>query len=193
VTFPAWVHLAAILAPLAIREAVHWRSAPRRPSVPAAERHGGAVSATCWNVVFLALLAIAVVAAVEGDLWHGGSLGLPWLWAGSLLRVWSYRALGDHYSVTIVVRRDHELVRSGPYRWLRHPLHLGLNVEMLGLVLMRPQLLTFGLLAIALLVLFARNRVEERALVHAFGDDYRRYRDRSWDVLDLLPARARGS
>jgi protein-S-isoprenylcysteine O-methyltransferase len=143
-------------------------------------------------VLYVLLLALALYGAIQGVLWEGGIVGLPLLWMGALLRAWSYRALGRHYTVTVFVREDHALVTSGPYRWLRHPLHLGLNLEMLGLALVVPSAHSLALVGLGILVLFVRNRIEERALVEGLGERYRRYRARAWDVVDLLPVRLRG-
>lgn len=188
-----WLQILLILAPLAGREVVHWRAVPRAGAAPAGKSHGGHLSATWWNLAHLALLAWAIWGAIKHSLWLGGAIGIPLLWLASLLRAWSYRSLGKHYTVTVFVRRDHALVQSGPYRWLRHPLHLGLNLEMLGLALTQPSVVTLGLAGVCVIVLLLRNRVEERALVNALGDSYRHYRGVAWDVIDLLPVKLRGS
>jgi protein-S-isoprenylcysteine O-methyltransferase Ste14 len=187
-----WSQLLMIVAPLAGREVVHWRAVPRPTTTADGKLRGGYASAACWNVTYLALLAWAVLGVFAQELWHGGAVGIPLLWLGSLLRAWAYRALGKHYTVTVFLRSDHALVQSGPYRWLRHPLHLGLNVEMLGLALMRPGVATLCFVCVCLVVLLLRNRHEERALVDALGDSYRQYRHQAWDVIDLLPVRLRG-
>ena len=188
-----WLQILLILAPLAGREVVHWRAVPRPTTAPVGKSHGGQLSAACWNLVHLALLAWAIWGAIDHSLWLGGAIGIPLLWIAALLRAWSYRALGEHYTITVFVRQDHALVQSGPYRWLRHPLHLGLNLEMLGLALTRPGVVKLGLVSVCVIVLFLRNRLEERALVDALGDSYRHYRGAAWDVIDLLPVRLRGS
>jgi protein-S-isoprenylcysteine O-methyltransferase Ste14 len=189
----AWSQLASILVPLGGRELVHWRARARSAKPAPGTSHGGLVSAAVWNGIYLALLAFAVAAIVGREAWHAGAVGIPLVWAGAVLRGFAYHALGEHYAVTIFVRGDHALVRSGPYRCLRHPLHLGLHVEMLGLALVQPQMATLGLWAVSVGVLVLRNRVEERALVHGLGDAYREYRERAWDLIDLLPARWRQS
>lgn len=182
-----------LLAPLGLRELVRWRCVPRPSTASSGKTGGGHVTAGIWNLLYAVLLALALYGAIERTLWERGIIGLPLLWSGALLRAFSYRALGRHYTVTVFVREDHSLVTSGPYRWLRHPLHLGFNLEMLGLALVVPGTLSLGLAGLGLLVLFLRNRIEERALVEGLGENYRRYRECAWDVIDLLPARLRGS
>ena len=182
-----------LLAPLCLRELVHWRYVPRPSTSSSGKTSGGHLTAGIWNVLYAVLLALALYGAIKRAPWEGGIIGLPLLWSGALLRAWSYRALGRHYTVTVFVREDHELVTSGPYRWLRHPLHLGLNLEMLGLALVGLSTVSLGLAGLGILVLFLRNRIEERALVEGLGESYRRYRERAWDVIDLLPVRLRGS
>ena len=182
-----------LLAPLGFRELVHWRCVPRSSTSSPGESGGGHLTAGIWNVIYVVLLALALYGVIQRGLWAGWISGLPLLWSGALLRAWSYRALGRHYTVTVFVREDHALVTSGPYQWLRHPLHLGLNLEMLGLALVVPSTFSLGLAGLGILVLFLRNRIEERALIEGLGESYRRYRERAWDVIDLLPTRLRGS
>ncbi|HET9234635.1 MAG TPA: isoprenylcysteine carboxylmethyltransferase family protein [Candidatus Eisenbacteria bacterium] len=182
-----------LLAPLGLRELVHWRCVPRSSTSGSGKTVGGHLTAGTWNALYVVLLSLALYGAIERALWEGWIIGLPLLWSGALLRAWAYRALGRHYTVTIFVREDHTLVTSGPYRWLRHPLHLGLNLEMLGLALVGLSTLSLGLAGLGILVLFLRNRIEERALVEGLGESYRGYREHAWDVIDLLPARLRGS
>lgn len=40
-----------------------------------------------------------------------------------LLAVWARRNLGGNWSGAIAVAQNHELIRSGPYRWVRHPIY----------------------------------------------------------------------
>src|SRR5207302_2265119 len=52
--------------------------------------------------------------------------------AGVGLALWAIRALGRHYDLVLEIHADHELVRSGPYAFVRHPVYTGLAVHFLG-------------------------------------------------------------
>src|SRR5690242_11434229 len=96
---PAWLQLVLILLPLASRELVHWRAVSRTAKPANGTRHGGQASVVIWNLVYLTLLAFAIVAIVGGP-WRGSSIGIALVWVGAALRASAYHALGEHYAVT---------------------------------------------------------------------------------------------
>jgi protein-S-isoprenylcysteine O-methyltransferase Ste14 len=114
-------------------------------------------------------------AAIGGGVWTFG-LGAVLGWLGLLLRWWSFRTLGRYFTVVLTTSADQPVVRTGPYRFLRHPSYSGLLLVVAGLGLMLQNWVglagAFGLLLVALVW---RIRVEERALVAAVGDRYREF------------------
>lgn len=107
--------------------------------------------------------------------WCG--FGLLGLWG--LLLVWTFRNLGKNLTDTVVTRRDHTLVTSGPYRYVRHPFYLALFVAICGGTLVSANwfVLLSGLVPLSLLI--ARTRIEEEKLIERFGDEYRDYMNRT--------------
>ena len=79
------------------------------------------------------------------------------------------------------------MTTKGPYRWIRHPAYGGALLTIVGVPL---ALGTWaGALVTAAIGLAAysyRVRVEEQALLAAFGDEYREYRRRTWKFLPGL-------
>lgn len=175
--------LGLLLAPVALGDL--WIVTGRRAH--GGKTFGGGASAVLWQLCYTSLLAWAVYAVVVGSLWLNGYVGLVLLWSGALLRVLAHRQLGRWYAVRIVLRDEQELVTSGPYRLLRHPLHLGLLVEMTGFLLFQPTWLPALPLLLAVVTLIGRNLREDRALAAHFGPRFRAYCARAWDVVDLLP------
>ena len=90
--------------------------------------------------------------------------------AGKALKYWAIVSLGPRWSFRVLVPPRSSLVSSGPYRHLRHPNYVGVAGELAGMALMA-QAPVSGILAILLfaMLLFARIRVEERALSDAQG------------------------
>lgn len=92
----------------------------------------------------------------------------------------SSRALGRNWSIVARTRSDHELVRDGPYAYLRHPIYLGLLFFLLGLAAALGHWLQ---LIVAVPIYLAgtmiRTRVEDHLLEQAFGDEFRDYRSRT--------------
>ena len=177
-----------VLLPLLLREAVHVRHA--RPS-SGGRIVGGVTSAWIWNLCHLGTLALALWSVWHSNTWLAGVPGMATLWGGTLLRILAYRELGRRYTVRIVVRPDFELVRSGPYRFLRHPLHLGLVTEITGLLLIAPSWWSGALLVAASATLLVRNAHEEAALATLLGSQYQDYARGTFDPIDLVPATLR--
>ena len=71
---------------------------------------------------------------LPADLWIAW-LGIAVTAAGLLFAVWARVHLGGNWSGTVTVKFDHQLVRTGPYRLVRHPIYSGLVLAMLGTAL----------------------------------------------------------
>lgn len=89
----------------------------------------------------------------------------------------SSRALGKNWSLVARTRSDHELVRNGPYGWVRHPIYLGMLLFLLGLAVAWGHWLQ---LVIAVPIFLAgtavRIRLEETLLHQNFGNAFEEYR-----------------
>lgn len=110
--------------------------------------------------------------------------GLVLMAAGNVLRQWAVITLGRHFSVIIAIESDHQLVQTGPYRWVRHPAYTGGLLAALGIQLVIGNWLTLFVSAAALIPAFIyRIKVEEIALLTRFGDTYRAYRRQTWALL----------
>lgn len=99
-----------------------------------------------WQAV-VAAVAIAVLAL---------ALALRW---------WTLRTLGDRWTTRVFVVPGEDLVRDGPYRWLRHPNYLVVVMEIAAIPMVHCAWMTSVLFSVANLVLLReRIRVEDRAL-----------------------------
>jgi protein-S-isoprenylcysteine O-methyltransferase Ste14 len=110
--------------------------------------------------------------------WNAGTFVLGWTCglASFGIRRSAIAALGKFWSLHVEIRETHEFVRSGPFRWMRHPTYFSMMLELLALAL----ILQAGWTALLVAVLFvpallARVRLEEAALVEKFGEAYRAY------------------
>lgn len=139
----------------------------------------------------LRLLLFTIYACIFVAIWlsHAGvwrfpaSIARPLLWLGLTMmafglvfRWWSIRVLAQYFTVDVNVRDDHELIRKGPYRWLRHPSYTGALMTFYGFALALGNVAS--LLAILLPVTLAflwRMRIEERVLAEAFPTAYPQY------------------
>lgn len=107
--------------------------------------------------------------------------------AGGLL-IWTFRRLGKNLTDTVVTRREHTLVTTGPYRWVRHPFYVSAALFVLGASLVAANWFLFvtGGLLVGLLVI--RTRTEEENLLARFGDSYRAYMKRTGQFVPRMGA-----
>jgi len=102
---------------------------------------------------------------------------------GLILAIWARRYLGRNWSGEITIKVDHELIRSGPYRRLRHPIYTGLLAMYLGLALLTGEWLAVIGLTLAVIAYWRKIRLEEANLGTAFGGQYDEYRRTSWALV----------
>ena len=90
--------------------------------------------------------------------------------AGLGFAVWSPRHLRRNWSVNVVVKEDHELIRTGPYRHVRHPIYTGILLAFLGTALSIGE--WRGLLAVPLVAIsfVLKSRMEERRMRETFPE-----------------------
>jgi methyltransferase len=93
------------------------------------------------------------------------ALGVALFAAGKILKWWAITELGDSWTFRVIVVPGTAPVRSGPYRYLRHPNYVGVAGELAGVALMTGAIVagTLGTLFFGALML-ARVKIEERAL-----------------------------
>jgi protein-S-isoprenylcysteine O-methyltransferase Ste14 len=111
-------------------------------------------------------------------------IGLFMLAAGLAFAVWARRYLGRNWSGIVTVKQEHELVRSGPYALVRHPIYTGLLLAILGTAVAIGEwrgLIAFVLITVGFVI---KLRVEEKFMTETFGDQNARYRA---EVPALIP------
>ena len=114
-------------------------------------------------------------------------IGLVLFVAGLFIRWAAIFHLGRFFTVDIAIAKDHELITTGPYRFVRHPSYTGTFLIFLGFGLCT--LNFYSLLAIFVPVSIAflwRIHVEETALRENFGDRYVAYAARTRRVIPFL-------
>ncbi len=96
---------------------------------------------------------------------------------------WVLRNLGRNLTDTVVLRKNHTLVTTGPYRWIRHPFYTVVFGSLFFLSLLAANWF-IGLMTILMFIIIViRTDKEEEMLIKRFGDDYRRYMQRAGRFL----------
>ena len=103
---------------------------------------------------------------------------------GLLFTVWARIKIGRNWSGIVTIKEGHELITSGPYAIVRHPIYTGLLLAFVGSALARAE--WGGILAVAIAgwALWRKLRFEERWLREQFGESYQAYSQR---VAALVP------
>ena len=103
-----------------------------------------------------------------------------------LLAVWGRRHLGSNWSGEVRIAAEHQLVRSGPYRFIRHPIYTAVLGMYCGTMLVSGQIHAPMALVIVTLAYWRKIRLEEQALSKTFGADFDAYRRDTWALVPLL-------
>ena len=147
-------------------------------------------------IVILIMSSLSVVAAVSEWAYANNAIqsslaatvaGLFLLAGGIGIRVWAIQTLGKHFTATVTLTNDHQLVRSGPYRWVRHPSYLGAFMALVGCPLFLNAywavLVAFIAMSIAY---YLRIGVEEKLLSAYFGEQYRLYQQNTKRIIPFI-------
>jgi protein-S-isoprenylcysteine O-methyltransferase Ste14 len=112
--------------------------------------------------------------------WIGVAITL----AGLLFAVWARLLIGRNWSSGVTVKEDHQLMRTGPYAIVRHPIYAGLLLGLLGTAIEIGEVR--GLIGVALATIAWRTKwsIEERFMTEQFGAEYTSYKR---DVKALVP------
>ena len=113
-------------------------------------------------------------------------LGIAIESASIVLAIWARQHLGRNWSAEITAKVDHQLIRTGPYRRLRHPIYTAMFGMHIGIALASGE--WHALVAVLLLTIayFRKIRMEEKNLQEVFGDRYDAYRQDSWALIPGL-------
>jgi protein-S-isoprenylcysteine O-methyltransferase Ste14 len=127
-------------------------------------------------------LRLRFVEATRWPLWAGTAL----VAAGLLFTVWARVHLGRNWSAIVTLKRGHELVTSGPYAIVRHPIYSGLLLAFAGSALACGE--WRGVLALLIVAGALRRKLqlEERWMGEQFGAAYARYRERVPAIVPFL-------
>ncbi len=115
---------------------------------------------------------VPISAATE---WFGAAVTV----AGLLLAVWARRNLGGNWSAMVTLKEGHELIRSGPYRRIRHPIYTGILLAFFGTAIGIGRVAGLLALAIVWLSFWVKARREESFLAQEFGAQFAAHRERT--------------
>lgn len=101
-----------------------------------------------------------------------GAMGAGVCILGLLTTLWARWTLAGNWSSAVTFKQGHELIRTGPYRWVRHPIYTGLLVMALGIALDFGPLHCWLALPVIAAAFWIKLKQEERLLLRHFPQDY---------------------
>jgi protein-S-isoprenylcysteine O-methyltransferase Ste14 len=149
----------------------------------------------------LRLLIILVAIVLLSTTW----IPLPWLYrpvwragfwpfwlgaavtvSGLLFAVWAREHLGRNWSRSVSIQQDHELITTGPYAVVRHPIYTGILAGFLGLAIALSEVRGFVVFVLFFLVFWAKLSKEEQWMRSQFGETYAKYVHRTAALVPYL-------
>jgi protein-S-isoprenylcysteine O-methyltransferase Ste14 len=124
------------------------------------------------------------------QLWPTGLLpfwlGAAFTLAGLLFAIWARWHLGRNWSSAVTIKQDHELITSGPYAVVRHPIYTGILVGFLGTAIALAQVRGFIGLVLVFFGFWLKFRMEEQWMRSQFGETYATYAHRTAALVPYL-------
>jgi protein-S-isoprenylcysteine O-methyltransferase Ste14 len=153
------------------------------------------------NFIGYRVVALLIIAAcvLVGQLFHVSSRTVLWhtplalgiltdliVVAGALLTIWARVTLGGNWSAEVTFKQDHELIESGPYALVRHPIYTGLITMGLGAAINYGRPYGFVLVAGLCGSFWWKARQEEGVMGKHFPDAYREYKARVRAIVPFV-------
>jgi protein-S-isoprenylcysteine O-methyltransferase Ste14 len=147
--------------------------------------------------VFIFLIAIVLLSTTR--------IPLPWLYlwlwpvgfwpfwlgaavtiAGLLFAVWAREHLGRNWSRSVTIKQGHELITTGPYAVVRHPIYTGILTGFLGMAIAISQVRGFIVFVLFFLAFWIKLRMEEQWMRSQFGEAYATYTHQTAALVPYL-------
>ncbi len=164
-----------------------------KKSVRSGLRWSGGVSRLAIVIALIALAHLLVSRQFLADIARrlhppgtvAATIGVIVCAAGVALAIWARVQLGRNWGMPMSLREEPELVTSGPYAYVRHPIYSGLLLAMLGsAIALNPNWL--AIFAASVLYFLFAARVEEGHMTQRFPDVYPEYQRRTKMLIPFL-------
>lgn len=106
---------------------------------------------------------------------------------GFFVRRHAIRTLDHYFTYKLTIRTDHQLIKTGIYKLLRHPSYTGTLFEVIGMMVVAQSPYGLGLFLLSAgTIITIRIRREERMLLQEFGQEYQDYMRQTWRLIPFV-------
>ncbi len=105
----------------------------------------------------------------------GEILGVVLLWSGVALAIWARYHLAEYWSARVTIKEGHQLIRTGPYTYLRHPIYSGLVLATVGSAVVIDEWRCVLGTCLVLVGYCVKAKKEEAMLSQQFGEAFREH------------------
>ena len=113
-------------------------------------------------------------------------IGLFMTIAGVMFAIWARFTLGRNWSGVVTVKENHQLIRNGPYSFVRHPIYTGVTFAAFGTAVFVGDIRSIILLVAVLSVFIHKIKIEEQFMTDQFGSEYTSYRQETKALIPFL-------
>jgi protein-S-isoprenylcysteine O-methyltransferase Ste14 len=145
------------------------------------------------NIIIYTCVILAVSFYLLGiGFIHSAISVIPWVGLciiplGLIIRWVAILTLRKYFTTNVAILPDHRIIKSGIYRFIRHPSYSGSIISFCGLGLVFSNWISFIVLVIPITMAFLKRiQVEEQALQSAFGEEYANYSKMSWHLFPWI-------
>lgn len=172
---------------------IYWRIKAAHTKTP--QRLEPAASGILRVLAFLIVILLLSTTRIPlpwlyGQLWPSGIwpfwIGAAITVAGLLFAVWARKHLGSNWSSSVTIKQGHDLITTGPYALVRHPIYTGILTGFLGTAIALSQVRGAIGFVIIFLVLWAKLRREEKWMRSQFGETYAAYAHQTAALVPYL-------
>ena len=111
--------------------------------------------------------------------------------SGMAFACWARYTLGQNWSSKVTIKVDHELIRRGPYAYVRHPIYTGLLLAIIGTALAVAEWRAVAAVLLTWISFYQKARTEEKMLSQEFGAAFAEHRRHTGFFLPRLVSSSR--
>lgn len=102
------------------------------------------------------------------------------------LRFWCYSVLGEMFTFNLMIKKDHKLIQTGPYKYLIHPSYTGQLGTLLSYTFLMKSYIIILFLCLIFSILPKRMKLEEEMMKEEFGEEYTDYVNKRWRLIPFI-------